>query len=233
MTSPIPPSVSERETIISRLALPSVRIFVATVILVTGAGVSAVFWKMPTNNALHDLCHEGVIDKELRAVPLPHETIAAISPAEMQQMSLPTLNMAPVADGGAEKYAQVYPAPASLAMTHAELGKNIPEEQEASPAPTIPQKFEPMRQIIDEKPVSVEPVNRDFPPMPASVSITEKSDELLTSFHFVENSRAALDKPAEQPADPFPITVVSELQPLQPLQLSGLAPLLPLQEIDL
>ena len=238
MTSPISPRVSERETVVNRLAVPTARIFAATVILVTGAGVSAVFWKMPTANELHALYHEGVVDQELAAAPLPNESVPNISLEEMQQMSLPMLDFAPapVADDGASQYAQVYPAPAPLvAAVNAVHGRDISQEIEETFTPVTPQKFEPVRQVIDEKPISVEPVNRDFPPMPTSVSTTERSDELLTAFHFVENSKAGLDNSPEQPTDPFPVATaaVPALQPLQPIQLDGLAPLLPLQEIDM
>jgi len=245
MTSPIPPRVSERETAMNRFAGPSVRIFAATVILVTGTGVAAVFWKMPKAAESHALYHEGVVDQELAAVPLPSATVAAISSEEMQQIDLPRLGIAPVLDEGIGRYAQVFPAPAPLAMINAEQGRSTQTPEEETFAPNTPQRFEPTRQIIEKKPISVEPVNRDFAPMPTSVSTTERSDELLTVFHFVENSRAELGNPPGQPTDPFsirtptdPFPVVaaspaSTLQPLQPISLDGLSPLLPLREIDL
>jgi len=235
MTSPIPPCVSERETVINRLAVPSARIFAATIILVTGAGVSAVFWKMPTANELHALYHEGVVDQELAAVPLPNESVPNISFEETQQMSLPMLDFAPVADTGASKYAQVYPAPAPLVAANARQGWEVLEETEESIIPVTPQKLEPVRHVIDEKPISVEPVNRNFPPMPTSMGTTERSDKLLAAFHFVENSKVEFDLLPEQPADPFPVVsaAIPALQPLQPIQLDGLSPLLPLQEIDM
>ena len=233
MTSPIPPRVSEHETIMSRLAVPSARIFVATVILVTGAGVTAVFWKMPKTSEFHALYHEGIVDQELTAVPLPNESVATITPEEMQQISLPMLDMAPVMSSGAEKYAQVYPAPALLAIVNTEQDREIPEESESPFTPVIPQKFEPMRQIIEEKPISVEPVSRDFPPQPTSVSTTERSDELHATFHFVENSRAGQDTLPEQPANPFSNIATPTASTLQRFQLSNLSPLQPLREIDL
>jgi len=235
MTSPIPPRVSERETAMNRLAVPSARIFAATIILITGAGISAVFWKMPKANEFHALYHEGVVNPDLAAVPLPNESIAAISPEEMQQITLPVLDIAPIAADGARKYAQVYPAPALLTMINTEHDRDVLEE-ETPFTPFTPQKFEPIRQIIEEKPISVEPVSRDFPPMPTSMSTTERSDELFATFHFVENNRAELADLPEQPTDPFSRTVASALatlQPLQPLQFDGHSPLLPLREINL
>jgi hypothetical protein len=243
MTSPIPPSVSKRETTINRFAGPSVRIFAATIILVTGAGVAAIFWKMPKAAEFHALYHEGVVDQELAAVPLPSAVVAAISSEEMQQINLPRLGVEPVLDEGIGRYAQAFPAPAPLAMINAEQSRSAPEEETF--APNTPQRFVPIRQVIEEKPISVEPVNRDFAPMPTTVSTTERSDELLTVFHFVENSRAELGNPPGQPADPFPIrepadpfpvaaaASASALQQLQPIQLDRLSPLLPLREIDL
>jgi len=227
----------------NRLAVPAVRIFAAAVILITGAGVSAVFWKMPKNTEPHALYHEGVAGKELAAVPLPNGSVAAISLEEMRLIDLPTFDLAPVADEGAEKYAQVYPAPASLAIVNAKQGEE--EGNESFFTPVIPQIFEPMREIIEEKPIAVEPFFRDFLPMPESVSTTERSDELHTTFHFVENSKAGfgngdlLEQPvdpfSERPADSFPIAAapVSALQPLQPIQFERLSPLLPLREIEL
>ena len=236
MTSPIPPCVSEQETTMNRLAVPSVRIFVATVILVTGAGVSAVFWKMPKANEFHALYHEGVVNQELAAVPLPNESTAAISPEEMRHITLPVFDMAPIAADGAGKYAQVYPAPVALARVHAEQGEDAFEEEMFPFTPSTPQKFEPIRQIIEEKPLSIEPVRWDFPPIPTSVSTTERSDELLAQFHFVENNRGEFADLSEQPIDPFSRTVtpvLATLQPLQPLQLGGHSSLLPLREINL
>ena len=231
MTSPISPSVSERETAMNRLAGPSVRILAATVILATGAGIAAVFWKMPQAAEFHALYHEGVIDQELAVVPLPSATVAAISSEEMQQINLPRLGMTPAIDDGALRYAQLFTAPAPLAAINAEQGRSAPEEETFTPS--TPQRFEPIRQVIEERPISVEPINRDFAPMPTTVSTTERSDELLTVFHFVENSRAELGNPPGQPADPFPVAATSSASALQPLQPIQLSPLLPLQEIDL
>ena len=235
MTSPIPPRVSKRETVINRLAVPSARIFTATVILVTGTCVAAVFWKMPKAGESHALYHEGIVAPELAAVPLPNETVSALLPAEMKSISLPTLDIAPVIDEGAERYAQAYPAPAAVAMVNAEQNRST-QEEESLFTPAAPQKFVPMRAIIDEKPISVEPVDKVFLPMPTSVSTTERSDTLLAMFHFVENNRAEGSDTTEQPTDPFPIAaapMVLPLQPLQPLQPDGLPPLPPLREIDL
>jgi len=221
-----------------RLVTPTARIFAAIVIMITGTGVSAVFWKMPCNGEFHALYHEGVVDKNLPDVPLPSEAIAAISLDEMQRMELPILEYAPVADDGVGKYAQVYAPPASLAMLNAEREK-IPllTEEEEPFKPIIPQKFEPMRQIVDEQPVSVESVSRDFPPKPMGISTAERSDEMITLFHFAENSRANFESETEpvQPMDPFPIAATSApaLQPLKPLLFENLSPLLPLQESEL
>jgi len=227
----------------NRLAGTSARIFAATVILVTGAGVAAVFWKMPQAAEHHALYHEGVVDQELAAVPLPSAAVAAITPEEMQQITLPRLGMTPTIDDGALRYAQVFAAPAPLAAINAERGRSVPETETFTPI--TPQRFEPIRQVIEEKPISVEPVNRDFAPMPTSVSTTERSDELLTVFHFVENNRAELGNSPGPPTDPFPMRAsadpfpvaatpsASALRPLQPIQLDGFSPLLPLREIDL
>jgi len=198
----------------------------ATVILFTGAAVSAVFWQMPTSADSYNLYHAEVADPMLAAVPLPSESVASISSAEMKEMVLPDL--APIVDTGVEKYAQVYEAPASLAAHNTEV-KKVAEPSFAPPG--LPQKFAPMRQIVEEKPIAVEPVNRDFPPLPVSVNTTEKSDELTLLFNFVEN-----DRTFEQPADPFAVTAtpaISSLQPLQSIQFVGLSPLLPLQESEL
>ena len=243
MKSPIPPCATERESAVNRFAVPTARIFAAAVILITGAGVAAVFWKMPKANETHALYDEGVVDQELASFLSPDEAVAAISPEEMQQMSLPMLEIAPVSADGAGKYAQIYPVPAPLAMANAEQVKAVPKEEPVFPS-AAPQKFEPMREIIEEKPISVEPVRRDFAPMPTTANTIERSDELLAMFHFVENSRIDLNSPSGQPSDPFPVQAADPfpvaatpalpaLPHLQPLQLEGLSPLFPLQKIDL
>jgi hypothetical protein len=216
-------------------------------ILIAGAGVASVFWKMPAGNEVHALYYEGVVDRNLAAAPLPSESIALFNVKEREEIMLPPPSVAPAMDSGLDKYAQAYPAPASLLVLNAESGRTVSpasavKEQSASPS-AIPQRMEPMRQTIEERPISIEPVNRDFPPKPDSVSITEKSDEMLSEFHFAANSRASLDHLAEPapPTDPFPTdsfpvaaaTATSMLQPLKPLQLNGLSPLLPLSEAEL
>ena len=235
MKSPTPPRAAEHELAMSYLVSPRTRILTATILLATGVCVAAVFVKMPKSTGTHTLCSEGDVNSELAAVPLPNEAVATLLPTEMQRIVLPTLEMTPVTDDGAEKYAQAYPAPPSLAMINTEQGRSVLEE-EPSLAPAASQKFEPMREIIEEKPIFVEPVNRDFPPEPTSVSTIERSDRFVSSFHFVENSRAEHAEVPGQPTDLFPIAVapaISILQPLQPLQLGGLQSLPPLREIDL
>lgn len=240
MTSP-PQHISDHGASMHRLVTPTARIFAAMVILITGTGVSAIFWKMPNSGELHALYHQGVVDAKLAAVPLPSEAVAAITPEEMQRMELPTLEFAPAADDGAGKYAQAYPAPAALAMLNAER-EGVSPLVETSLIPVVPQKFEPMRQIVDETPVSIESVNRDFPPKPTSVSTAERSDELISLFHFAKNNgtdfgNADFDRAIEpeQPVNPFPeaAALAPVLQPLQPLPLDNLSPLLPLQESKL
>jgi hypothetical protein len=217
-----------------RLVAPSVRLFAATVILITGAGLSAVFLKMPNGAECHALYHEGIVNQDLAAVPLPSDSVAVISHDEMLQMDLPMLDSAPVADSGAPRYAQVYEAPPSLVAYHSERNSTVSLIEEESAMPDVLPTFEPVRKIVVEKPIIIEPVNKDFQPKPASVSTTEKSDELLMMFHFVENSREDFGYPAEsvQPADPFPIAVTSTLRPLIPLN-ENLSPLLPLPESEL
>jgi hypothetical protein len=204
----------------------------AAVILFTGAGVSAVFWKMPTSAEFYDLYQPDVVDKELAGVPLPNEAVAAISSEEMKQISLPALEIAPVIDDGAKKYAQAYEPPASLAATHAAKDNSPAVEAESPVEPASPKKFEPMRRVVEKKPIDVETINDVFLPKPESVSTAEKSDELLATFQFAENGKADFASAAdmELPADPFPVTTAAptQLQPLQPLTSSGLSPLLPL-----
>ena len=236
MKSPTPPRVADSESTIRLLVTPTVRILIATIVLITGAGVAAVFWKMPKTAESHALYHEGVIDQDLAAVPLPHELAAAVSPEEMKLISLSMLDdVVPIVAEGVEKYAQVYPVPESLAAVNAVQGRIVPEKEIFAPA--APQRFEPMREVIDEKPISVEPVSQEFLPTPVSASTVERSDEFVAAFHFVENSRSVFGNVPEQPSDPFPEMVAgspaaSPLQPLQPLQLDKLSPLLPLREID-
>ncbi|MDR0327097.1 MAG: hypothetical protein LBI05_02240 [Planctomycetaceae bacterium] len=217
MTSPPVSRISKSEISTHHLVTPTARICVAAIILMTGAGISAVFWKMPSDHEMHALCQAEMIDKNLAATPLPSESIAMLSPEERGQMVLPELNIAPATDDGSGKYANVHPPQASWE--------------------TVPQNLEPMRPIVEEKPFDVEPVSRDFQTSPAPVSTIEKSDEMLSKFHFAGNIRADFDEQTEpeSPADPFPGTAIftSTLQQLQPIELSSLTPLLPLRESDL
>ena len=252
MTSPLPPGVSEHEMAMHRLITPTARILSAAVILITGMGISAIFWKMPNGNAHYALYHDGIIDSGLMVTPLPSESIALLSLEERKQVMLPELEVSPVADGGIGKYTQVYEPPASVAVLDSESRKidSVVVEVEPVFAPVVPQKFEPMRPVIEEKPIAVESVSLEFQPKPTSVSTVEKSDELLSMFLFAENSRVDFDRLAEsdsaesdsaEPIDPFSgadsfsraVVSASELQPLKPIQLERLSPLLPLQESDL
>ena len=228
MKSSLPHNTPEHEAGTHRLLTPATRIFTAAVILFTGAGVSAVFWKMPTSAGRYELCHADNVDKNLVSVPLPNQSVAALTTDEMDQIVLPAFDITPITDSGGEKYAQIYEAPASLVSLNMETTVEEPVWTAG------PQKFEPMRQIVEEKPISLEPIDRDFLSKPVSVSTTEKSDELLQRFHFAENSRFE-HSVSGQPTDPFAETIKSTalLQPLQPLQLASLSPLLPLQEDEL
>lgn len=243
MKSPTPPMSSDHGTPMHHLITPAARIFAAMVILITGAGVSAVFWKMPNSGEPHALYPEKIVGKGLAAVPLPSDMVAAISHEEMQQMELPALDFTPVADGGVDKYAQVYQMPATLAMLNVGQDNVVPlvEEIKPSPPPSIPQKFEPIRHIVEKKPISLEPVSRDFMSKPVSVNIADRSDELLMEFQFVKNNKVNFDQADSEnetepapPVDPFPITVASipMLQPLKPLSWDNiLPPLLPLEDM--
>jgi hypothetical protein len=222
------------------LVAPTTRIVAATVILITGAGIATVFWKMPTGNEVHDLYRAEIVDRTLAATPLPSNSVALLAPGEI---TLPMLDIAPALDSRVEKYTQVYPAPVSLAALNTEQEKTttdspIVEEnaETLAPVPVVPQKFEPMRHIV-EKPVAIETVSREFQPKPASVSTLEKSDEMLSQLHFARNSMAEADRSSEPvpPVDPFPVAAVAvpSLQPLQPLARNSLSPLLPLQEGEL
>jgi len=241
MTPPPTQRVSEREALMYRLMSPTARIVSATVILITGMGLSAIFWKMPQSNERHALYCEGSIDQGVAATPLPSESIATLSPEVRERMTLPELDFTPIAAEGIPKYTQVYPLPVSLAARNSDSRVvTVSADEESVTVPIVPQRFEPMRQIIDEKPISIEPVNREFQLKPSSVSTVEKSDEMLSMFHFAENSRADSDLLSEQelPVDPFTDTFAiavnaPSLQPLQPLQPDALSPLLPLKSTDL
>jgi len=234
--SPPPQRISEREAAMHRLITPSARIISAMVILITGLGIASIFSKMPNGNEMHALYNHDVIDQDLAAVVLPNESESLISSEERAHISLPTLDIAPLSGSGTEKYTQIYEPPASLAARFAD-----PEEadEEASPPPIVAeellvsQKFEPMRQVADEGPLAVEPLDKCFPPKPESVSTAEKSDEMHAMFLFAENSRMELENSSEPapPMDPFPVVSAptsSSLQPLQPLHIGNLCPLLPL-----
>jgi len=238
MTSPPAALVSGNETTLHRLVTPTARILAATIIMITGTGIAAIFWKMPNGNEIHALYHEEIINKDLTSTPLPNESMAMLSPEERGQMTLPMLNITPARDDGVGRYTQVYPLPAALAARNSEsLEINAASVEEDQPiTPVVPHNFAPMRRIVDEKPISVEPVNWEFQPKPVSVSTTEKSDEMLSKFHFAVNSRADSDLSAEPepPADPFSIaSTTPALQPLKPIALDGLSPLHPLPETGL
>ena len=237
MKSPTPPPNSDHGVPMHRLVTPTARLFAATVILITGTGVSAVFWKMPNGMGSHALYHEGIVDKNLSAVPLPSDAVAAISQDEMKQMELPTLDFMPTVDGGAEKYAQYYQTPEAVAMLNIGQDKVNSFEEEEYHEAMIPQKFEPVRHIVEKKPIAIEPVSRKFMPKPTNVNVSDRSDDLFLEFQFVGNNRGnfGIGQEPEQPADPFPVAAASlaTLAPLKPLLFDDLPPLLPLQESKL
>ncbi|MCL2005391.1 MAG: hypothetical protein FWG73_04420 [Planctomycetaceae bacterium] len=231
MTSPIPPQhrhPAEHEASAHRLATPAARIFAAMVILLTGSGIATVFWKMPTGTEVHALYDSNVIDQDLAGVPLPDESIAVFSLEERAHIVLPLLEMGPVTDNGSDKYAQVYPTSPAVASLHIEQGQFISPPRHTEPVipQMIPQGIEPIRQILEEKPILLEPVDRDFPPRPDSVSTSlhtiEKSDELFSLFQDTERDTELILS-----------TLTSELKPLPPFEFSGLSPLYPLQEAEL
>ena len=234
MTSPH--RVSEQGTTIHHLVAPAARILAAAVILITGLGISAVFWKMPGSSEFHALCHDGVVDENLTAALLPSESNTVLAPDE--HITLPALDgIVPVAGNGADKYTQVYPVPASLAALDAEQRiMDVASVEDEMTMPAVPQKFEPLRRVVVEKPIFVESVNREFQPQPASVSTAEKSEELYSKFQFAENIRADSEDSAV-PTDPFSVVAAPAMPALQPLQLirldNGLTPLIPLRDSEL
>ena len=242
MKNPPHTHVSEHEPVMHRLLTPTVRFVSAMVILVMGFGIASVFWKIPTNAETHHaLFHGDMIDENIMATPLPCESLALLSHHERMQIELPTLDIAPVVGDGRDKIAQLYEPPAALIARISE-----PEEM-VFPVMVEPVPLEellpsqPMRHVV-EKPIMLELVDRDFPSKPESVCTTERSDILLTTFHFAENSRASLGGSPELtlPSDPFSAAVPSvtvpsaalppmpTLQPLVPIEFGNLAPLLPL-----
>jgi len=241
MNSPTPPRNSVHEVPMHRFITPAVRVVSAVVILVSGLGIASVFWKMPGGGETYSLYHNEVMDQNLAATTLPDELRALISPEQQAQMSLPMLDVEPAVGGGTEKYTQLYEPPASLVNEPpASLATRAAEPEKAVlPALEkellVPQRFEPMRPVIGEKPLSVEHVNKDFQPKPDSVSTAEKSEEMQAMFLFVGNNRMEMDRSSEPvppmdpfPADLFPIVSAPALQPLQPLHIGNLSPLLPL-----
>ena len=247
MNNPPHAHVSEHEPAMHRLLTPTVRFFSAMVILVMGFGIASVFWKIPTNTETHHaLFHGDMVDENIMATPLPCESLALLPHHERMQIELPTLDIAPVVGDGRDKIAQLYEPPAALIARISEPRVSEPEET-FFPVTAEPVSLEellpsqPMRHIV-EKPIMVELVDRDFPSKPESVCTTERSDILLTTFHFAENSRASVGDSTELalPSDPFSATLPSvvvpsaafppmpTLQPLVPIEFGNLAPLLPL-----
>ena len=228
-----PPRASDHEAAMRRLITPTAQIVAAAVILVTGLGIASIFWKMPNSNSTHALYNKDIIDPELATTALPSRSPALLSPEELAEIALPMLDIVPAAAQHTQQYTQLYPAPASLAGQVPEAADPFPPVMEQG-EPMVPQKFEPMRQVTEEKAISIEPVNKDFQPKPASVGTAEKSDEMLATFLFAGNSRIDVDidtsiEPAP-PMDPFPIVSAPTpaLQPLRPLQFGNLSHLQPL-----
>ena len=267
MKNPPHTQVSEHEPVMHRLLTPTVRLFSAAIILVMGFGIASVFWKIPTNaEANHALFHGDMIDENIMATPLPCESLALLSHHERMQIELPTLDIAPAVGDGRDKIAQLYEPPAALIARVSE--PHVSEPHVSEPHVSEPEGMvfpvavepmllddllpsQPMRHIV-ERPIMLELVDRDFPSKPESVCTTERSDILLTTFHFAENSRASLSDSTELtlPSDPFSAAMPSAtvpsaavpsmaspsatvppmptLQPLVPIEFGNLAPLLPL-----
>ena len=228
------PHVCAREVPLHFFDSPAARIISAVFLLVAGVSLAAVFWKMPKEGETYALYYGEIVDKELAVVQLPDETVATITLEEMRQMSLPDIDMAPAFDEGAEKYAQMYPAPPGLAAPASAQKNGIPPTVK-EPEPNVPKKLEPMRPPIEEKSQQpIETVKPAFQPKPTSVNPAERSDELLSEFRFAEGSRTDFGPPPV-PVDPFPVIASSQpaLQPLQSVQSGGLSPLQPLKESEL
>ena len=238
MTPPhISPHVSEHEAVMHRFITPTARVASAAVILVMGLGIASIFWKMPSGNGTHHaLFAEGMVDQNLAATPLPCESLALLSHEERTQISLPTLDIGPVAGVPTGMVVQIYEPPLALLALHTPEPESVITPVSLEAVSVSQQRFEPMRHVV-EKPILVEPACRDFPSKPTSVSTVETSDELLTLFQFAENSLATVDESAEPepPSNPFPVAsaesvtvAMPTLQPLTPIQFGNLAPLTPL-----
>ena len=199
--------------------------------MITGAGIASVFWKMPTGTQTHALYEATLIDQHLAASPLPG---SALSPEEQPPFDLPylpTLGDMPLADSGATKYGLTDSTPPALASRNIEQGQFIPPTWESTwdrPKPAeasaILQSLEPIRQIIEEKPLDIEPVDRDFPPGPDFDDLTN-----LTLPNAILDDKVQDEPVSTSPQPGF----ASALQPLQPLRFDGLSPLQPLQESEL
>ncbi|GHT16510.1 hypothetical protein FACS1894189_0350 [Planctomycetales bacterium] len=235
-------TVSDSGTIESNSLSPSAKIIFATVIILTGAALAAVFWRLPNFGSF-----DSVIDTQLTAAPLPVPGAAGAG-QNVQTVAftdLPSLPPTPAIDTGTGKYTQVYPPP----IVVAEKKKNDPvanneeltTEEEAAFVPVVT-KFEPVRQVIPVVPASLEPVNRNFQEKPKTVEPAAKSDEMLTLFHFTDNLKPDGTETAkpELPENPFSVFTTTvpaaeinnqaSLTPLVPITGSQLTPLLPLHE---
>jgi hypothetical protein len=207
-----------------RLLAPSARVCGAVVVLLTGAAVAAVFWKMPSRNVSYELCAPSIVNQDLAAVPMPGE----IQGEKIEGMSLPSLDKHPVADEGVTKYAQVYEPPAALKQNQSDNPATTAEEP-AEPAAT---KFEPMQRIDARKPIAVETLRNEFQAKPSTeTEYAARNDEVVNLFRFAENNDPLIETPPAAPADPF--SAASAVPPAEMMQSEGLSPLLPLEHDEL
>ncbi|MDR3182783.1 MAG: hypothetical protein LBT89_07680 [Planctomycetaceae bacterium] len=236
MTSPQPLS-SEQSPSRHKILTPAKKIITSVIILLTGAGVAAVFWQMPDQHAaLYDICDQAVVDQQVAAAPLPKEAISHATIDDIQQMSLPALDTKLSADNGKGKYAQAYPAPAALdnmlknsaADAAKPTGAAAPRETEPEFVPQkellAVQKIEPVRQMIPAVPITAETVDKTFQEKPKnSFDDSAVNDEMTTLFQFAENINAEnASKAKDVPENPFSQNIAAAANTLKPLE-----PLLP------
>ncbi|MDR3234295.1 MAG: hypothetical protein LBT46_11645 [Planctomycetaceae bacterium] len=235
MTSPSTTSAlpGEPKTLRHRVITPARKIITSAIILLTGSGIAAVFWKMPEHNAgLYDICDQSVVDPQLAAVPLPKDSLSHATISEIEQMSLPVLEGNSSADTGSGKYAQAYPVPEGIAAARnaaTSVGDAGRKDGEAKFVPIAAQKIEPVRRMIPAVPMTAETVNKTFHEKPKnSFDTSAVNDEMTVLFQFAENLNAENESKAkDSPENPFS-AAVNHLKPLEPLPKSRMLPLQPL-----
>lgn len=227
MTSPIPPPVPETGTGAACAYAPLVKVIVAILILLAGALLASRHLKEPSPElAATPAVPEERADRFAAFFPgsdaappaIEESPKAPVGLAELVETvqerhgdpraggfspparaSLAESPLEPAADEGEEKYAQIYPAPPTIAETEA------PEPEPPEPESVAAWESPPDEAFRDVPPEPIafsteRPSDKGIPPLEETPRVSDLQDNILPKFQFAQNFRPESREP---PGDPF------------------------------